>query len=180
MQKVKVGNIIALKDKQTIQDLLEKGSKDGVLNVTVDRVDSYKFNTITWTVIRFKDSELVLVEKIIDNNPQYFLYFTPNGLTGGTREDIIKRGDEWLFNPPKNENKYNVNDLTYADKIYQDNLEFKVVTTFISQSKPLWLLTEWVTTEKTDNDRLIALEVGDYINFWQGCEITAGELEVYE
>lgn len=179
MQKVKVGNIIALKDKQTIQDLLEKGSKDGVLNVTVDRVDNYKFNAITWTIIRFKDSELILVEKIINNNPQHFLYFTPNGLTGGTREDIIKRGDEWLFNPPKNENKYDVNDLTYADKIYQDNLEFNIISTFFGE-KAMWLLTEWSCAESTDNDRLLALEVGDYINFWQGCEITAGEVEVYE
>jgi hypothetical protein len=42
------------------------------------------------------------------------LYFIPTGLDGGTRDDLIDRGDSWLFLPPPNPEDFISSDLEYA------------------------------------------------------------------
>jgi hypothetical protein len=42
------------------------------------------------------------------------LYFIPAGITGGTRDDFIDRGDSWLFLPPPDPEDFISSDLEYA------------------------------------------------------------------
>ena len=42
------------------------------------------------------------------------LYFSPDGLAGGTRDELIDRGDSWLFLPPPNPDDFISSELEYA------------------------------------------------------------------
>jgi hypothetical protein len=52
------------------------------------------------------------------------LYFIPEGLAGGTRDELIDRGDTWLFLPPPDPEDFKSSELEYAP--YPDVPEIEV------------------------------------------------------
>jgi hypothetical protein len=52
------------------------------------------------------------------------LYFIPEGLAGGTRDELIDRGDTWLFLPPPDPEDFKSSELEYAP--YPDVPEMEV------------------------------------------------------
>jgi hypothetical protein len=171
--------IIVLKDKQTLQDELDQGHPiDGLESfVEEEFVLSESNGLVTWTIFRLKDKDLIYVKKQVEDLVDHFVFIKPEGLVFGSKEDWIKAGHDWLFD---GEN--------YPEEIYQNGNIFKILGGSYTCSTEVGdktsskvisncLVTEWVTDVEHDNPRIICIEIGNYIEFYQGCQILESEVE---
>lgn len=172
--------IIVLKDKQTLEDELANGrSVDGLeANVDEEYWLSEKNGLAVWNVYKLDNSPLIYVKKTVGDAVDHFVYCKPNELNFGSKQDWLNQGHSWLFN---GEN--------YAEAIYQNGDPFNIVGgSYLvnadcgkesdgSARELDGLVTEWVTEVDTLNPRLLCIEIGNYIEFYQGCQILENEVE---
>ena len=135
---------------------------------------------ISWQITSFQKSELYLIQRTVrdvESLAQYGVFFRPDGFVSGTRQEIINNGNEWLFNPPPNPDRYNPNDLSFADTIYNDDFEFKKIGDIGGNG---WLISEWQCDDNTcPNNRLLVLEEKNVVFLFQGTLINEFDFELF-
>lgn len=165
--------ILILKDKQTLEDELEKGHQIDGLECQIDKEYVIQDCNIEWHVFKLKDSPLIYIKKSIGNLTDHFVFCKPDGLNFGSKQDWLDQGHDWLFS-----------DHNYSESIFQNGDEYKILgEPFVCQAETginEWsnaLVVEWATNVDTLNPRLIVIKIKNYIEFYQGCQISENEVE---
>ena len=77
--EIKVGDIITLKDDQTIEDNMDAGLGPVYSEFTVSEIENYTCGDAEWKFITFEESDLTLVRKSYQDSLHVFkLYFIPD------------------------------------------------------------------------------------------------------
>lgn len=180
---MKYNDIVILKDKQSIQEAMKTNLNADGLKLFVEESKLFVMrgqNDVSWRITSFQDSELFLIERKVSgvgSLSQYGVFFRPDGFNSGTRQEVIDSGAEWLFNPPQNTDKYNVDDLSFANTIYNDDFQFNKIGDIAGQN---WLISEWQCNhESCPNPRLLVLEDNDVVFFYQGILIQEHEIDIF-
>jgi hypothetical protein len=167
--------IIVLKDKQTLEDELAKGKPLDGLEAEVDeQYVIWEVNGLCeWNVFKLKDSPLIYVTKTVSGLTDHFVYCKPEELQFGSKEDWLNQGCSWLFEGDN-----------YAEEIGQNGDLFKILGgSYVCNAEcgdiinPECLVTEWVTDADSLNPRLLCIEIGNFVEFYQGCQILETEVE---
>lgn len=173
--------IVILKDKQTLEDEMDRGNPIDGLEMEVDsNIVISQLNGLTkWFLTRFKDQDIIYVKKVCDKIIEHFIFFRPAGLEPGTRKEFIERGHDWLFD-----------DKDYREIIYQNDNPFQMINSTLDceitfeNNDPLLhetyngVITEWSTTVPDHpNPRILSFEINKNIEFYQGCQIEDNEIE---
>jgi len=159
--------IVVLKDKQTLQDTQDfDGAEYEVDEVyTLENVD----NVLNFDFWKLKKTNLAVLSKQVGDLEDWFVFYNPE-LQFGSKEDWIKNGQEWLFDGDN-----------YVEEIYKEGHTYKILggvyPVINTQNGLQGFVTEWVCPDEVDNPRLICIEIGNYIEFYQGVHVLPTEVE---
>ena len=198
------GSFITLSDSQSMEDSQKRGQGFKGIRYAVESSavadDTEGFGT--WAMITLNDQyqKLLLVVKGVDEAIDYRIYYANEEFRPARREEVVKRGDLWLFEPPANENDFDPADLAYTAEVVQKNDAGEVVyvrkdqgerhadyteTPNLSGARDLVAtIVEYSTADATDNPELMILEVGSAnrrtgeVTMYLGCPIAASEIDV--
>jgi len=192
----KIGDILLLRDKETLAQQMDKEHHMTGVQATIRRSQKFAANcgstTVSFHIIEFTDSNLVVIEKTVRSAKESPIdvkgvYFVPDGLTGGSRKDWVDSGREWIFDEPKGpfnpNNPDNLKGLEYQPVIKKEgcpDYERQGDSFGGTHMGETWLITEWLCTGPTDNPRILILETGDYLRFFLGCEVMDSDIEIYK
>lgn len=197
----KVGDIIYLSDKQAIEDSMKAGLGPKPLQFTVKEIITIKDATDlgTWTLYFLSPvevkQELLLVNKIVDALETLRLYYQTD-FKPGSREDILERGDRFLFQPPSNPNDFRPNELKFTVSLTQGDVEWERSvgelhgTAKFSPPKSgldevcfASLVEYHLARGQTADTELLLLELGtadgSLIRLFAGCDVNPVEIEVF-
>lgn len=195
---MKAGTIVNLRDEQTLEDIMDDGSVLTSLPLTITRIRKFVHSEsgISWELIEFdEDDNLFLLRKSVDKSVEWKVFFIPDGIPVGSRNDLLNDGMDFIF---EEDEEADVDDLEYALSIHDDTQGFEfrnVCGTFIGNSivendkvvdNSMFLITEWLTDDdKCDNPELFCLEHSSidegaegFVLFLQGCVVNEHDVEV--
>ena len=198
------GSFITLSDNQSMEDSQKRGEGFQGIRFAVESTmiadDTEGFGS--WVMVQLNDNHqrLMLVVKAVDNALDHRIYYANEGFRPARREEVVRRGDTWLFEAPEDENNFKASDLRYAAEIVQTVGE-RVITyirkdqgerhaTVTETPNPLGLteqiatLVEYATSDATDNPELLVLEIGaasrrtGEVALYLGCPIRESEIDL--
>ena len=198
------GSFITLSDNQSMEDSQKRGEGFQGIRFAVQSTlvadDTEGFGS--WVMVQLNDNHqrLMLVVKAVDNALDHRIYYANEDFRAARREEVVRRGDTWLFESPEDENNFEAADLRYAAEIIQTVGE-RVITygrkdqgerhaNATETPNPLGLtqqiatLVEYSTSEATDNPELLVLEIGaasrrtGEITLYLGCPIRESEIDI--
>ena len=198
------GSFIILSDNQSKEDSQKRGQGFNGIRYAVETsaIADDTEGLASWALITLNDQyqKLLLVVKSVDDAIDHRIYYANEQFRPARREDVIKRGDLWLFEPPENENDFDPADLQYTAEVVQktDTAELVYVrkdqgerhadyveTPNRSGARDLVAtIVEYSTSDATDNPELMILEIGSAarrtgeVNLYLGCAIDPSEIDV--
>lgn len=209
---LKPRSVITISDAQAIRDSMRRGQGVRGIDYTVRSVErcDHVDGLCTHLFLNLEDSEqsTVLLVKVVDGLVDLFLYFEPQDLAGGRREELLDRGMYWLFREPPNPERFEPMDLRYAPALSQrvaseagDGATREVVYRMKSQgeiqshhgetparqgvaSRLLATVVEYQAESPAENPEFLILEVGEnrsrqsFVRFYQGCALMHSEVDV--
>lgn len=193
IRKVKKGNIISLRDEQTLEDVLsETGKAVTGLDLTVSEVSTIRETSgiALWKRIKFKESGVVLIIKEVEDEYDVRAYFPPDGFEPGDRRNLLEAG--WLSHVFDGENEVlsGLEPHRYLNILFDDlgDVEFAIkggVLYGTDEQDRFCTVTEWSTTQECPNPELIMFELGGednddggYIAVYQGVNLFPEEFEL--
>ena len=206
---LKRGTFVTLSDSQGIEDSIDKGgSVKGVdykvkSKKTITEVD----DMATWIFFKLKgDQELYLMAKIVDEDVDLAIYFEANNMESGSRDDVLCNDGHWVFQPPEDEDEFEVSELLFTKSVIQDvehddGTEETLIYEQKSQgelfghvvddprpsgnSEMLATVVEYVCGTECENPLYLILEEGNeeddensFVQFFFGCNIGFSEIDV--
>jgi len=198
------GSFITLSDNQSMEDSQKRGEGFHGIRFAVESTivadDTEGFGA--WVMVQLNDNHqrLMLVVKAVDNALDHRIYYANEDFHPARREEVVRRGDTWLFEAPEDANNFEAADLRYAAEIVQ-TLGERVVT-YVRKDQgerhanatetpnPLGLtqqiatIVEYATSDATDNPELLVLEIGaasrrtGEITLYLGCPIRESEIDI--
>ena len=199
-RSLRKGSVITLKDEQTLADMIkEKGPSlsDGI-DLLVEKSVVFENESCTWILIETDHPALNLVIKLVGDEIDIKVVFTPDWAVNGSRQDCCDGDCHWLFKEPENVDDFRPCDLEYADSItrqYDDIglVEFsaKSPTVFFTDTRQFRQLREWSTdhADMQNPDLIVfeiggvtedgeAIEIGGWVEFYQGTSVTPGDISL--
>lgn len=198
------GSFITLSDNQSMEDSQKRGQGFTGIRYAVESSaiadDSEGF--ASWALITLNDQhqKLLLVVKSVDNEIDHRIYYASEEFRPARREDVVKRGDVWLFEAPEDENNFDAADLKYTAEITQKNdagelayvrkdqgerhADYTETPVRSGTNDLLATIVEYSTADKTDNPELLVLEIGaasrrtGEVSLYLGCPIQPSEIDV--
>lgn len=198
------GSFITLSDNQSMTDSQQRGEGFKGIRFAVESTtladDTEGFGT--WVMIRLNDNHqrVMLMVKSVDDALDYRVYFALEEFHPARREEVIRRGDTWLFEPPEDENDYDPADLRYTAEVVQNTANGEVVYVRKEQGErhanatetpnPLGLtkqvatIVEYSTVGAAENPEFLVLEIGSAsrrtgeVGLYLGCPIRESEIDV--
>ena len=198
------GSFITLSDSQSMEDSQKRGEGFQGIRFAVESTlvadDTEGF--ASWVMLQLNDNHqrLMLVVKAVDNALDHRIYYANEDFHPARREEVVRRGDTWLFEAPEDEHNFEAADLRYAAEIVQTVGER--VITYVRKDQgerhanatetpnPLGLtqqiatLVEYATSDATDNPELLVLEIGaasrrtGEVTLYLGCPIRESEIDI--
>ena len=198
------GSFITLSDSQSMEDSQKRGEGFQGIRFAVESTlvadDTEGF--CSWVMVQLNDNHqrLMLVVKAVDNAIDHRIYYANEDFHPARREEVVRRGDTWLFEAPADENNFEAADLRYAAEIVQ-TIDERVIT-YVRKDQgerhanatetpnPLGLmqqiatLVEYATSDATENPELLVLEIGaasrrtGEITLYLGCPIRESEIDI--
>jgi hypothetical protein len=175
-ESAKIGDIIQLKDEQTISFLMDEGHENLThgADFTVQRIRKIpaQEGNASWLVlsIEFADFSWCLIVKSDGSDFDLYVYYVPEGFVDGDRNDIIDNSD-WLMEE-WDEDKVELKDLPFASEIQQDeDIIFKTNgaeygTCNEDGDKSFVTVVEYSTDDdEVDNPLMIAIEFNQYKDY---------------
>lgn len=198
------GSFITLSDNQSMADSQKRGEGFQGIRFAVESTivadDTEGFGS--WVMLNLNDNHqrLLLVIKAVDTAIDFRLYYANEDFRPARREQIVQRGDTWLFEAPEDENNFEAADLRYAAEIVQ-TVDERVITyvrkdqgerhaNVTETPNPLGFvdqiatIVEYSTADATENPELMVLEIGaasrrtGEVSFYLGCPIRESEIDV--
>jgi hypothetical protein len=207
-KSINPGSTITLKDKQAIEDSMERGKGMAGIDYLVKDVHSLKeLNGLAeWTLFLLDDPEdlIWIMVKTIGADTDLRVYFEHPEFEPGNRMDMIQREDLWLFMAPDNQEDFQYNDLKFTNliEIEGENDEMLAYARKGAgemhcqcESKPAnpWMkeqiatVVEYKSDQSCDNPELLLFELGGQnskegglIRVMMGCDLRPTELDVLE
>jgi len=187
MRKLNVGDILIIKDEQTLRDQMENNLTLSGLTTEVIESNTIRTDISNWSIYKLEHGDLVLVDQETDGFHEYCLYFPIDGFQPGNREDLRESKSDWMFEEDENAT---LNELEYAKSIDSESASYhrKMNTVWGEDSEDYFAgVTEWETEASIENPHIICTEIGDmdnelggYIEIYQGCRVDESELELME
>jgi len=122
-KSLKIDDIIGLQDKQAIEDQMEEGKILGETDYEIKTIRTFKdsngLSERLFLTLEREDEEIMMVVKIVDDIVEQRIFFKVDEFDIGNRQDILDRGDEWIFKEPEDPEDFQVSELEYADVIEQ-------------------------------------------------------------
>ena len=198
------GSFITLSDSQSMEDSQKRGEGFQGIRFAVESVvvaDDME-GLGSWVMLRLNDNHqrLLLVVKAVDAAIDYRLYYASEDFRPARREEVVRRGDTWLFEAPEDENAFDPADLRYTAEIVQsadggtltyvrkDQGERHANVTEtpnpLGFTQQIATVVEYATADPTGNPELLVLEIGaasrrtGEIALYLGCPIRASEIDV--
>ena len=202
---IKVGDIIQLTDKQTIEYLIKEGIKniENGADFKVVRIKDIaeQKNLIKWKIlyIELNNFQWYLIIKEIGGDVQVKIYYQPDDFKNGNRQDIVDSNFRYFFKEPSDVNNFKVEDLEFTDIIKEDNgTEFKADAIFYGTAiedgeETFATVIEYRTDRDVENPELLILEFNNinkdeekvdvdftnsFITYLQGCLANVEEISV--
>lgn len=198
------GSFITLSDDQSKQDSQKRGQGFNGIRYAVEThaVADDTEGFATWVFIGLNDQiqKLMLVVKSVDDAIDHRIYYANEQFRPARREEVIQRGDLWLFEPPADENNFDPADLQYTAEITQKTDDGELVYVRKEQGERhadyvetpnrsgardlMATIVEYSTADKTENPEVMILEIGSAarrtgeVNFYLGCAIDPAEIDV--
>ena len=187
-----VGDIVSLKDEQTLKGLFESGDTSLSIDLTIADVSIIKdfWSICTWKRLKFKESDIVLIVKNIERDSIFDVRvcFTPDTFQPGSRCDLGM--DNWigkLFESVNDEREletYEYRRSLYLS--YEDgDIEYKIKGGVLygqNEDNKFCSIVEWSTMQDCLNPEIILFEIGGdtsgYVDLYQGVNIFPEEYEV--
>ena len=198
------GSFITLSDSQSLEDSQKRGEGFQGIRFAVESTlvadDTEGF--ASWVMLQLNDNHqrLLLVVKAVDNALDHRIYYANEDFRPARREEVVRRGDTWLFEAPEDENNFEPADLRYAAEIVQTLGDRAITYVRKDQGErhanatetpnPLGLtqqiatVVEYSTSDATDNPELLVLEIGaasrrtGEITLYLGCPIRETEIDL--
>jgi len=175
-ESAEIGDIIQLKDEQTISFLMDEGHENLThgADFTVQRIRKIpaQVGNASWLVlsIEFADFSWSLIVKSDGSDFDLYVYYVPDGFVDGDRNDIIDNSD-WLMEE-WDEDKVGLKDLPFASEIQQEeDIIFKTNgpeygTCNEDGDKSFVTVVEYSTDEDdVDNPLMMAIEFNQYKDY---------------
>ena len=202
------GSTITLKDKQAIEDSMEKGN--GMAGIDYIVKTAYRLKEINdlaqWYLFLLDDPEeqIWVMVKIVEQETDFRVYFEHPQFEPGNREDMIEQEKLWLFMEPDNPVDFQYNDLIFTDQIEieDDNnqmLSYKqkgakelhckcdIMPAQSGINNPIVTIVEYKAIEACENPELLLFELGGeenskggLIRLMLGCNLRPTELDILE
>jgi hypothetical protein len=198
------GSFITLSDNQSMEDSQKRGEGFRGIRFAVESTlvadDTEGFGS--WVFVRLNDNHqrLLLVIKAVDNALDTRLYYAHETFHPARREEVIRRGDTWLFEAPEDEANFDAADLRYTAEIVLNTGDREITYVRKDQGErhanatetpnPLGMLrqiatlVEYSTSDATENPELLVLEIGSAsrrtgeVALYLGCPIKDSEIDV--
>ena len=205
---IEPGSTFTLKDKQAIEDSMEKGK--GMKGVdfmvkTVCRLTELN-GLAQWYLFLLDDpGEMIWVMvKIVEEEIDLRVYFEPPQFESGNRKDMIDSENFWLFMTPDNPETFQYNDLKFTDflEIEEESgemleykqkgfnemhCECKMMPVPSGVKDPVATIVEYQAKMACDNPELLLFELGGkdasdggLIRLMLGCSLGPTEIDVLE
>jgi len=202
------GSTITLKDKQSIEDSMEKGNGMKGMDYMVKAVYRLKeFNDLVeWHFFLLDDpgERIWVMIKIVQQEIDLRVYFEHPQFESGNRRDMIDLGNLWLFMEPDNPEEFQFNDLKFSDfiEIEEDNgdmltyrqkgfkemhCECEIVPEPSEIFDPIATIVEYKAKGVCENPELLLWELGGkdssdggLIRLMLGCTLGPTEIDVLE
>lgn len=195
MKNITKGDVITLKDEQTIADVREETGKlvTGLDMTVSDILTIREANGVcSWKRIRFSDSEVTLIIKECDGEFDVRACFVPEGFEAGDRRDLVESGwFEHLFDPVDDEiGLIDCDFHRYVHTCYEDEgeVEFAIKGGVLygkDNNGRFCGVAEWSTTQECSNPEIICFEIGGedaehggYVDLYQGVNLFPEEYEI--
>lgn len=113
-------SIVRLSDMTALKEGLAEGRGAEGEEYTVEWVynidHAQKLAEWVWVkMTSVQDEETYLLAMIVDGQVSLYIYYPAGGFESGSRQALIERGENWLFQPPENEQDFRVGDLAYTE-----------------------------------------------------------------
>jgi len=202
------GSTITLKDKQAIEDSMEKGNGMTGIDYMVKSVYSLKElkDLAEWYLFLLDDPEdlIWIMVKIVGQEIDFRVYFEHPQFEPGNRKDMIDQEKLWLFMEPDNPGDFQYNDLKFTDliEIEDDNDEVliykqkgakemhcncNILPVQSGNKNPIATLVEYQAEKACENPELLLFELGGQessegglIRLMPGCNLRPTEIDILE
>jgi hypothetical protein len=202
------GSTFTLKDKQAIEDSMEKGKGMKGVDYMVKTVCHLtELNGLAqWYLFLLDDpGEMIWVMvKIVEEEFDLRVYFEHPQFESGNRKDMIDNENLWLFMTPDNPENFQYNNLRFTDFIeieeesgemleYKQkgfnemHCECKMMPAPSGVKDPVATIVEYQAKKACDNPELLLFELGGkdasdggLIRLMLGCSLGATEIDVLE
>ncbi len=202
------GSTITLKDKQAIEDSMEKGlGMKGADYIVKTVIKLNELNDLVQLYLFLLDDpeELIwIMVKIVDQELDFRVYFEHPQFEPGNRKDMIDQENFWLFMEPENLNNFQYDGLKFTDHIEIDEdagdvlnykeKEFKemyfnceLLPVSSGVGNPIATIVEYQTNQTCENPELLLFELGEQdksegglIRLMLGCTLRPTEIDVLE
>lgn len=198
------GSFVTLSDQQALEDSQKRGDGLRGIDYKVESVGVVKDleGFATWVLAHLDDGhqKLLLMVKGDESNIDHRVYYATEDFRPAKRENVINRGDTWLFEAPADPQNYKPSHLRYAAEIpYSiDGQEIVYVRKEhgerhgnYTEKPPLMGLgaqvatvAEYSASDPTDNPELLVLEIATTtqktgeVSLYLGCPIRATEASI--
>lgn len=202
------GSTITLKDKQAIEDSMQRGTGMKGLDFTVrNAIQITELNNLAkWFLFMLDDPEdtIWIMVKFVDDELDLRVYFEHPQFMPGNRKDMIDQENYWLFMEPENPENFSMDDLKFSDhiEIVEDDGEaliyrekgFKemhctceILPVQSKIKKKVATLVEYQTKQVCENPELLLFELGGQdsaegglIRLLLGCTLGPTEIDILQ
>ena len=197
------GSFVVLSDSQSMDDSKKRGDGYNPIRYAVQSVGVATDieGLATWALVHLDDrhQKLLLLVKCVNQETDYRLYYASEDFKADRREDVVERGDRWLFDAPKDESALKVADLRYGAELvltidgnalaYVNKQQGErhanyTETPSDGNHKLLATIVEYSTADDTENPELLIVEIGaasrrtGEIALYLGCSIRESEIDL--
>ena len=186
IDKIKINDQIVLTDKQTIEELIEDGIENATEGLFLEVLNIRNVNEAdglaNWTFVELAGYKipLTLVIKTASKNVDFGIYYQPDDIENGNRQDQLSQDNFWIFEEPGDSEDFVPSELKMARKFDQEiegvgkvDFEIKIETLYgeindQSDGETQFVsITEYRTVknyDKIENPEIIILEIGGLNN----------------
>ncbi|RYD69851.1 MAG: hypothetical protein EOP84_27680 [Verrucomicrobiaceae bacterium] len=198
------GSFVTLTDAQALEDSQKRGSGLRGIDYKVESIGVVKDfeGFATWVLAHLDDGhqKLLLMVKGDETHVDHRVYYATEDFRPAKRENVVNRGDTWLFEPPEEgqpvrpahlrytaEIPYTIEgqELLYVRKEHGERHgEFTEKPGFSGLGDQVATVVEYFTTDPTDNPELLILEIATAnsktgeVSMYFGCPIRASEASI--
>ncbi|MDB6174961.1 MAG: hypothetical protein JWL59_4272 [Chthoniobacteraceae bacterium] len=198
------GAFITLSDQQALQDSKDRGEGLKGIDYKVESLavakDSEGFGS--WVLLNLNDGhqKLLLLIKGVDELIDHRIYYESPEFRPDRREDVVARGDTWLFDNGDTASPNAAASLRYAAEInYATNgnevryilkdqgerhADYSEKPSLSGAADLVVTLVEYSTGDPTDNPEMLVLEIGaagrrtGEVSLYFGCAINPSEIDI--